>query len=99
MAAPQGKVATPYQEVTLLRELQHNNIGTDSGYEFAYEQSDGQKRQERAELIAPRSVDEEPILRVQGSYSYYNPYDGQTYIVEYTADENGFHPRGAHLPH
>lgn len=34
---------------------------------------------------------------VSGSFSYTGP-DGVQYSVRYTADENGFHPEGAHLP-
>ncbi|CAB0034647.1 unnamed protein product [Trichogramma brassicae] len=107
LAAPQlqsrsqfgGQIAREVnqQEVHVVRETPHNNIGVD-GYQYAYELSDGSSRQEQAEFIAPRSADEEGILRVSGSYSYFNPYDGQTYTVTYVADENGFRPTGAHLP-
>lgn len=34
---------------------------------------------------------------MSGSYSYTGP-DGVQYSVSYTADEEGFHPQGAHLP-
>ncbi|KAF7264866.1 hypothetical protein GWI33_022018 [Rhynchophorus ferrugineus] len=33
----------------------------------------------------------------QGQYQYTAP-DGQIIKLIYTADENGFHPQGAHLP-
>lgn len=36
-------------------------------------------------------------VRLQGSYSYTGD-DGKLYVVDYTADENGFQPRGDHLP-
>ncbi|CAB0034646.1 unnamed protein product [Trichogramma brassicae] len=102
LAAPQqlqsrGSVKYNDAETYLVRETPSDNIGVD-GYQFAYELSDGQTRQEKAEFIAPRNANEEGILRVTGSYSYYNPYDGQTYTVTYVADENGFRPTGAHLP-
>lgn len=41
----------------------------------------------------PRSYD----FSLQGSYSYINP-DGETVLVNYTADENGFQVSGDHLP-
>lgn len=34
---------------------------------------------------------------MQGTYSYAGD-DGNTYTVNYVADENGFRPEGAHLP-
>lgn len=40
---------------------------------------------------------EEPSTVITGFYSYIGP-DGVEYKVEYTADENGFHPTGDHLP-
>lgn len=34
---------------------------------------------------------------MEGSYTYTGP-DGVQYTVNYIADENGFHPQGAHIP-
>lgn len=34
---------------------------------------------------------------MQGSFAYRGP-DGVIYAIQYTADENGYQPQGAHLP-
>lgn len=62
---------------------------------FSYETSDGVSRQEEAELKNV-GTDEEAIS-VRGSISWVAP-DGQTYTLNYVADENGFQPQGDHLP-
>lgn len=61
----------------------------------SWEQSDGQSHQEHAELKNAGAENE--ALAVRGSFSFVAP-DGQTYTVNYIADENGFQPEGAHLP-
>lgn len=62
---------------------------------FRYETSDGQYREETAHVLHRK--DKDPILVVTGSYSYVGP-DGQTYKVQYVADDNGFRPQGDHIP-
>lgn len=59
------------------------------------ETSDGKTHQEEGSLKNVGSEDE--ALVVRGSYSFIAD-DGQTYTVNYIADENGFQPEGAHLP-
>lgn len=61
----------------------------------SYETSDGVSRQEEAELKNV-GTDEEAIS-IRGSISWVAP-DGQTYTLNYIADENGFQPQGDHLP-
>lgn len=47
--------------------------------------------------VIPGAAPEEGSIQVSGSYSYVGE-DGQTYSVTYTADENGYHANGDHLP-
>ncbi|KAF7381058.1 hypothetical protein HZH68_015933 [Vespula germanica] len=84
LAAPQGNP----NDITIVKQEEVNNIGV-GGYHFSYEQSDGQKRDETAELRNEGTDDEE--LAVTGSFSFISP-DGHTYRVDYTADKDGFHP-------
>lgn len=57
--------------------------------QFSYELDNGQIFSEAGGL---KTVGvEQPVVVVSGSYSFVGP-DGQTYWVNYTADENGFHP-------
>lgn len=70
-AAPQGKP----NDVTIVKQEEVNNIGI-GGYRFSYEQSDGQKREETAELKNEGTENE--ALSVVGSFSFIAP-DGHTY--------------------
>ncbi|XP_023172388.2 endocuticle structural protein SgAbd-6-like [Drosophila hydei] len=73
----------------------NDNIGV-GGYNFAYETSDGVSRQEQGELKNVGT--EQEALSVRGTISWVAA-DGQTYSLNYIADENGFQPQGEHLPH
>ncbi|XP_035914183.1 endocuticle structural glycoprotein ABD-5-like [Anopheles stephensi] len=75
-------------EVQLVQFTNDNNV--DGSYNFAYEQSDGQKREEKGELKPVEGADE-PALSVTGSYEYTDP-NGQRYRVDYVADERGYRP-------
>ncbi|CAO1320216.1 unnamed protein product [Diamesa tonsa] len=80
-------------DVEILRN-DFENIGVD-GYKFGFKQSDGQTREEVAEVKNLGSENE--AISVKGSFSFVGD-DGQTYTVNYIADENGFQPSAAHLP-
>uniref|UniRef100_A0A182MTK5 Uncharacterized protein n=1 Tax=Anopheles culicifacies TaxID=139723 RepID=A0A182MTK5_9DIPT len=80
--------AQAQDDVQLVQFTNDNNV--DGSYQFAYEQSDGQKREEKGEL-KPVEGAEEPALSVTGSYEYTDP-NGQRYRVDYVADERGYRP-------
>ncbi|KAF5298363.1 hypothetical protein FQR65_LT01141 [Abscondita terminalis] len=82
---------SPSSSATILRH-DNNNIGI-GNYEFAYQTSDGISREEKAEL---KTIGSNKAVVVRGSYSYVGS-DGQTYTVNYVADENGFVAYGPHI--
>ncbi|XP_043484383.1 flexible cuticle protein 12-like [Leptopilina heterotoma] len=90
-AAPQGQ---RQQDVVVVKELLHNNIGLE-GYQYNYELSDGQQREESAELRNAGTENEAIVVR--GFYSWVDA-NGQQHRIDYTADENGFHPVGSDIP-
>lgn len=76
--------------------LSYENINNgDGSYKFSYETGNGIKVEEEGELKNAGSENE--AQSAVGSFSYTAP-DGQEIKIEYTADENGFVPKGAHLP-
>ncbi|XP_024880989.1 flexible cuticle protein 12-like isoform X1 [Temnothorax curvispinosus] len=84
-----------YNQVVVVKETPLDNIGID-GYQFGYELSSGQAHQESAQLV--NAGQENESLVVRGSFTYVDPETNVRYTVNYVADENGFHPEGAHLP-
>ncbi|XP_039487593.1 larval cuticle protein 65Ag1-like [Drosophila santomea] len=85
-------LAAPSDDVVLKQEF--DNIGVE-GFNYAFETSNGIAAQEQGQL--KNAGTELEALAVKGSYSFVSD-DGQTYTVNYIADENGFQPQGAHLP-
>ncbi|XP_037965038.2 pupal cuticle protein 20-like [Plutella xylostella] len=76
--------------------ISYENVNNgDGSYRYSYETGNGIKAQESGSPRAPGP--EGPAVTAEGSFSYRAP-DGQQISLTYTADENGFHPAGAHLP-
>ncbi|XP_041970672.1 flexible cuticle protein 12-like [Aricia agestis] len=94
VAAALAGPVNPNGEAVILRYDADNNAA-EGGYQYLYETSNGILAHEEA-----RSVDigtEVQSLFVQGEFQYVAP-DGVTYRVTYTADKDGFHPLGDHIP-
>ncbi|XP_063918254.1 flexible cuticle protein 12-like [Zophobas morio] len=83
----------PYHQAYTVR-YDNDNDGLGQ-YRFGFETSDGFRHDQSGQLQNVGTENEGIVMK--GSYSYIGP-DGVTYTVYYTADENGFHPEGAHIP-
>merc|ERR1711936_782249 len=62
----------------------------DGAYNFNFANDDGSSRQE---VGNPASS----AMLVSGSYSFFTP-EGELVEMQYTADENGYHASGSHMP-
>ncbi|CAB3224335.1 unnamed protein product [Arctia plantaginis] len=80
-------------QVPILRYENFNN--GDGNYRYSYETGNGISAHESG---APRASGPEGLaVTAEGGYSYTAP-NGQQISLSYTADENGFHPVGSHIP-
>ncbi|XP_059216382.1 larval cuticle protein 65Ab1-like [Stomoxys calcitrans] len=86
-------LAVPRPDAEIVK--QDSDVGPES-FEYAYETSDGTKHNEGGQL-KDAGTDHEAIV-VHGSYSWVDEKTGEHFTVEYVADENGFQPKGAHIP-
>lgn len=64
-------------------------------YRYSYNTDTGIQAQEKGDLNYINT--EQEALEVRGNYSYTDAV-GNTFQVSYVANENGFQPKGAHLP-
>ncbi|KAJ4449582.1 hypothetical protein ANN_00985 [Periplaneta americana] len=93
-AAQRGAQYSNLQTVPI---VQYNNeVNYDGTYRYNYETGNGIAAQEQGYLKNAGQKDLEAQVAT-GSFSYTGP-DGVLYTITYTADENGFHAEGAHLP-
>jgi len=63
-------------------------------YHYAYETANGITQDVTGEM---RVVDDAQVYVMRGSYSYTGD-DGLQYVVDWYADETGYHPSAPHLP-
>lgn len=86
LTAPIEEPASP---IPILRQSA-DGPNADGSYSWSYETGNGIQAQESGSL---KGNGEESGPAVVGSYSFIDE-NGQSYLVEYTADENGFQPKG-----
>ncbi|XP_012282360.2 uncharacterized protein LOC105700781 [Orussus abietinus] len=77
----------------ILRQTQDSS--PDGSYTFSYDTENGISVAEQGQPTNLGVAGQGEVVR--GQYSYTAP-DGTPITVTYIADENGFHPSGAHLP-
>ncbi|XP_012535140.1 endocuticle structural glycoprotein SgAbd-8 [Monomorium pharaonis] len=84
----------PVQPVAILKQA--HDFSPEGSYNYAYETENGIVAAEQGspQPVGPKG---DPAVISQGHFQYTAP-DGTPIAVQYTADENGFHPQGAHLP-
>ncbi|XP_043260936.1 larval cuticle protein LCP-17-like [Colletes gigas] len=89
--------AAPVDPTTPVAILAYTAEGPnpDGSYVFSYETGNGIKAEERGQLKQLNETTS--VIAVQGSYSY-SLEDGSPVALSYVADENGFQPKGEHLP-
>jgi len=89
VAAPQGVARQP---IAILREA--NTGPQDGNYAYSFQTENGISQAVEGRM---KMVEETPVYVMQGEYSYLGP-DGNTWKVEWYADETGYHPTAPFLP-
>ena len=66
---------------------------------FSFESDDGIKREEVGEVKEALDEENKPhnVVVVRGSFSYINS-EGKEEVINYFADESGFHAQGDSIP-
>nr|ADD24195.1 Larval cuticle protein 8 [Lepeophtheirus salmonis] len=82
--------------VAILSETNNapGTLGENSDFDNSFEAENGIKQGAVGSTVV---LGEDSVVTMTGSYEYVGK-DGQTYVVDWIADENGFQPSGAHLP-
>uniref|UniRef100_A0A0K2UM13 Cuticle protein CP14.6 n=1 Tax=Lepeophtheirus salmonis TaxID=72036 RepID=A0A0K2UM13_LEPSM len=69
-------------------------LGDNSDFDNSFESENGIRQESSGSTV---SIGEDSVVVMKGSYEYIGD-DGQTYVVDWIADENGFQPSAPHLP-
>lgn len=95
-SGPSGQYSNEYSgqysgqnEIKILRYDNNPNYG-DGSYSYNYETENGIAAQEEGATNGDKT-------EAHGGYSYISP-EGEQIKIEYVADENGYQPKGSHVP-
>ncbi|XP_040581918.1 endocuticle structural glycoprotein ABD-4 [Lepeophtheirus salmonis] len=93
---PLGSSSSSVRPVVNILNEHFNAPGTigENDFDFSFESENG-IRQETVGVT--KTIGDETVVVMKGSYSYVGP-DGQNYVVDWYADETGYHPSAPHLP-
>nr|XP_040581748.1 pupal cuticle protein 27-like [Lepeophtheirus salmonis] len=87
---------SPIRQEAIISETNNppGTLGDNSDFSYAFETENGIKQQVVGSTI---DVGGKSVVVMKGSYEYIGD-DGQIYVVDWIADENGFQPSGPHIP-
>ncbi|KAK3924536.1 Endocuticle structural glycoprotein SgAbd-3 [Frankliniella fusca] len=91
--------ARPQQQLSQQRPIailsQDAAVNADGSFHSRFETEDGVRRQEVGQL---RQLGGQDVAEVVQGQVQYSDREGNQFDLRFTADENGYHPQGAHLP-
>ncbi|XP_034249944.1 endocuticle structural glycoprotein SgAbd-3-like [Thrips palmi] len=70
-------------------------VNADGSFHSRFETEDGVRRQEVGQL---RQLGGKDVAEVVQGQVQYSDREGNQFDLRFTADENGYHPEGSHLP-
>ncbi|XP_026273555.1 endocuticle structural glycoprotein SgAbd-3-like [Frankliniella occidentalis] len=92
-ARPQQQQQLQQRPIAILS--QDAVVNSDGSFHSRFETEDGVRRQEVGQL---RQLGGKDVAEVVQGQVQYSDREGNQYDLRFTADENGYHPEGAHLP-
>ncbi len=94
--AARNRALVEVQPVAILRSTLNapGSAGFERAFGYSFEAENGIAQEAEGEM---KNIDGTEVMVMRGSYRYTGD-DGETVEVEWTADENGFHPTSSKLP-
>ncbi|XP_040581947.1 larval cuticle protein LCP-14 [Lepeophtheirus salmonis] len=84
----------PYIKILSSNYNAPGTLDGSSNFDYAFESQNGIRQQAVGKT---KVIGDTEVVVMKGSYEYVGP-DGLTYVVDWYADETGYHPSAPHLP-